>query len=141
MIGRGVAGSGEGERAIAVSAAKDTLVIAGMSPVDVGGVAVGSIRTVLGMSARGANSAIRTSISRRLLSLAFARTDWWFSAVRCGAGRRAEAVRRMLFCMSPVYHDEFRASGEALNGPGAPFDGRFIAREDSGPEAAGRGEE
>ena len=60
--------------AIAGSAAEGTLVIAGLAPADgdgaaVGGVAEGSFRTVLGMSGRGANSAIRTSMSRLLLSL------------------------------------------------------------------------
>jgi hypothetical protein len=49
-----------------------------------------TFRTVLGRSGRGASSATKASISRRLLSLAFARTDWWFSAVRCGASRRTE---------------------------------------------------
>jgi len=112
MIGRGVAGSPEGEGPIAVPAVEGegviagpaaegegttavpaverTLVIATLASADGEGLTVGSLRTVLGMSARGASSAMRTSTSRRLLSLAFATTDWWFSSVRCFASRRTE---------------------------------------------------
>src|SRR5260221_7779975 len=101
MIGRGVTGSAEVEGAIGVPAAEGegptagpavegTLVIAALAAADGEGLAVGSFRAVLGMSARGASSAIRTSISRRLLSLALARTDWWFSVVWCFPSRRTE---------------------------------------------------
>src|SRR5258708_38214795 len=46
------------------------------------GVGVGSLRTEGATSGRGANSATRASISRRLRPLALARAAWWFSAVR-----------------------------------------------------------
>src|SRR5258707_4253500 len=100
-MGGGVADGDEGEEPIGVPAAagegampgpaaESTLVIAGTGPAGGGGVALGqgSFRTALGMSGRGASSAIRTSISRLLLSPALARTDWWFSAVRCFPSRR-----------------------------------------------------
>ena len=67
----------EGEGAIAGPPAEGRPAIASPDDADEGCVAVGqgSLRTVLGMSGWGASSAIRTSISRRLLSLALARTD------------------------------------------------------------------
>ena len=54
------------------------------------GVAVGSFRTEDGTSGRGASSAIRASISRRLRPLARASTASWFSGVRCGRSIRTE---------------------------------------------------
>ena len=47
----------------------------------------------------------------------------------------------MLVFIRHVYHDEFRAPDEALGCRRARFAGRFSARDDFGPEAAGRGQE
>jgi len=58
------------------------------------GEAVGSFRTEDGTSGRGANSAIRASIWRRLRPPALARTASWFSGVRCGRSMRTD-VRDM----------------------------------------------
>jgi hypothetical protein len=53
-------------------------------------VALGSLRTEDGTSGRGANSAARASISRRLRPQALARTAAWFSGVRCRRSSRTE---------------------------------------------------
>src|SRR3989442_15851297 len=97
-MGRGAAGSAEGEGVIRLPDAEGegTLAIAGLGPAGESRDALGqgSFRTVLGTSGRGASSATRASISCRLLSLAFARTDWWFSTVRCRPSRRTEVRLR-----------------------------------------------
>src|SRR5713226_1331251 len=54
------------------------------------GVGTGSLRMEDGMSGRGANSATRASISRRLRPQALARTASWFSGVRCRLSNRTE---------------------------------------------------
>src|SRR2546425_11682396 len=97
-MGRGVAGCAEGAGAMAVPV-EGTLVITGLGPADGGvGLGQGSFRTALGRSGRGARSATRASISCRFLSLAFARTDWWFSALcaqaRYVAGYPGRGARR-----------------------------------------------
>src|SRR6185295_13743113 len=95
-MGRGAAGSGDGDRLVVTSGAGVTWCIVGRGAADgaAADLGQGSFRTVLGTSGRGASSATKASISRRLLSLAFARTDWWFSAVRCCASRRTEVKLR-----------------------------------------------
>lgn len=47
----------------------------------------------------------------------------------------------MLVFMVHVYHDEFRAPGEALGCPRSACNGRFSAGENLGSEAAGKGDE
>src|ERR1700682_3878569 len=54
------------------------------------GATLGSFRTEGGTSGRGANSATRASISRRLRPQALARMASWFSGVRCRRSSRTE---------------------------------------------------
>src|SRR5438128_10348868 len=57
---------------------------------EAGVVKVGSLRTKVGTSGRGASSARSASISCRLRRLALVSTAWWFSGVRCRAKSRTE---------------------------------------------------
>src|SRR5260221_10119721 len=91
FVGRGggelIGGAGSGEASVVASTR-----VAGIT---VGaGVAVGSLRTEDGTSGRGASSATRASIRRRLRPQALASTASWFSGVRCGRRIRTE-VRDM----------------------------------------------
>src|SRR5258707_5549855 len=97
MIGRGVVrsgggeltgGVGSGDPGVAASTHVAGDVAAGMTG-GAGG-AVGSLRTEDGTSGRGASSAIRASISRRLRPLDRASTASWFSSVRCGRRIRTD---------------------------------------------------
>src|SRR6266851_7001885 len=98
MIGRRVGttgggvngGGGSGGATIAASTRVDGSVVAGIGVGGGAGVMLGSFRTEGGTSGRGANSATRVSISRRLRPQALARTASWFSGVRCRLSNRTE---------------------------------------------------
>src|SRR5207249_8828379 len=96
-IGRGVVRSGGGELTGDVGSEDPSVAASTHVAADVGaemtggaGGAVGSLRTEDGTSGRGASSATRASISRRLRPLALASTASWFSRVRCGRRIRTE---------------------------------------------------
>src|SRR6266851_2512435 len=90
MIGRRVGtsggaidGGGAGRATIAASTRVAGTVVAGIGVGAGTGVTIGSFRTEDGTSGRGANSATRASIWRRLRPQALARTASRFSGVRC----------------------------------------------------------
>src|SRR2546425_4051795 len=96
MIGRRVGRAGGGPAiggdgsalgiAASPGAAGKPGVVAGNSV----GAGLGSLRTEVGTSGRGANSATRASISRRLRPQALAITASWFSVVRCRLSSRTD---------------------------------------------------
>src|SRR6266851_3851549 len=88
--GRVTGGGGSGGATIVASTR-----VAGEVGADTGigagtGATLGSFRMEVGTSGRGASSATRASISRRLRPQALARTASWFSGVRCRLSSRTE---------------------------------------------------